>query len=106
MVEDDEGKAIVLNEYFTSVFTKKETSKVPMSLNLERGKVLSDITITEERIQNAVDKMKQYEDGVVSTFVKGSIEGVEKLLLKVFRRFLEETVINRCMEKGQCCGNF
>jgi hypothetical protein len=31
--------------------------------------------------------------GLVSTFVKGSIEGVKKPLLKIFRRSLEETGI-------------
>jgi hypothetical protein len=97
LVEEDEEKAKVLNEYFSSVFTKENTSTVPTSLELEEGKTLSDIYITEERIQKAVDKMKQNkaagEDGLVSTFVKGSIEGVKKPLLKIFRRSLEETGI-------------
>jgi len=29
LVEDDEGKAEVLNEYFASVFTKEDISTVP-----------------------------------------------------------------------------
>ena len=33
------------------------------------------------------------EDGLVSTFIKGSIRGVMKPLLNIFRRSLEETVI-------------
>jgi len=97
LVEDDEGKAKVLNEYFSSVFTKEDISTVPMSCNLEGGKILSDIAITEERIQKAVDKMKHNkaagEDGLVSTYVKGSIKGIMKPLLHVYNRSLEETII-------------
>ena len=33
------------------------------------------------------------EDGLVSTYVKGSLTGVERPLLNIFRRSLEETVI-------------
>jgi len=77
LVEDDEGKAEVLNEYFASVFTKEDISTVPEIVNIEGVKTLSDVTITEERVQKAVDKMKHNnaagEDGLVSTCVKGSI---------------------------------
>ncbi len=97
LVEEDEGKAKVLNEYFSSVFTKEDTSTLPISCKSEEGKHLSDITITEDRIQKAVDKMKHNkaagEDGLVSTYVKGSIKGVTKPLVHLFRRSLEETVI-------------
>ena len=90
MIEYDEGKAIVLNDSFASVFTKEDTSTIPAIVNVEGGNTLSDINITEERIQKAVDKMKHNkaagEDGLVSTFVKGSIRGVMKPLLNIFRR--------------------
>jgi hypothetical protein len=82
-VEHDEGKAKVLNEYFSSVFTKEDTGTVPLSCKSEEVKVLSDITITEERIQKAVDKHNKAmgEDVLVSTYVKSSIKGVTKPLV-------------------------
>lgn len=53
--------------------------------------------ITEEGIQLAVDKMKHNkaagQDGLVSTYVKGSLKGVKGPLLNIFKRSLEETVI-------------
>ena len=33
------------------------------------------------------------EDGLVSTYIKGSLKGVKRPLLNIFRRSLEETVI-------------
>jgi len=93
LVEDDEGKAEVFNEYFVSVFTRT----VPEIVNIDGGKTLSDITIAEEKIQKAVDKMKhnraEGEDGLVSTYVKGSIKGVRKPLLNLIKRPLEETIM-------------
>ena len=48
-------------------------------------------------MRKAVDKMKHNkaagEDGLVSTYVKGSFNGVRRPMLNIFRRSFEETAI-------------
>jgi len=86
-----------LYQTFASVFTKEDISTVREIVNIGEGKILSDITLTEERIQKALDKMKHIktarEDGLVSTYVKGSIRGVRKPVLNLIKRSLEKTII-------------
>ena len=66
-------------------------------MRLQKAEKYFEIDITEERIQKAVDKVKHNkaagEDSLVSTYVKGSLKGVKRPLINIFRRSLEETVI-------------
>ena len=72
-------------------------------------KMLTDIYITEEFEKKTVDKMKYNkaaEDGSTSNYLKGSLKGVKRPLLIIFRRTLEETVLPRGMEKSWCNSTF
>ena len=96
IIEEEEEMADVLNEYFASVFTEENKITVP-EVHLNDRLILSEINVTEEKVFKAVNKMKANKaggvDGLVSTYLKGSIRGIVRPLVKVFNESMEKTII-------------
>jgi len=47
-VDDDEGEAELLNEYFVTVFTEEDVNMVASVRIMEERKIVTDINITED----------------------------------------------------------
>ena len=87
IVENSLEMARVLNEYFSSVFTKENSRNIPLCNNDPLEQELTDIDITEEKVAKAIDQMKKNKaagvDGFCTTFVKGSSKGIMEPLVSL-----------------------
>lgn len=96
VVADSVGMGRLLNNYFSSVFTTEDLSKIPelnSRLNCDRRAVLSCIDISELKIREAIRCLKLNKaagvDGLTSTLLKESLEGIIEPLGVIFRESLD-----------------
>ena len=84
---DNRGMCNIPNNYFSSVFTREDTSNIPRALGpteiSEKCKI-NDVEINEQRISQAIDDLKNNKaagvDDLNSSFIEGcSSEIVEPL---------------------------
>jgi len=90
------GMTKILNNYFASVFTREDLSKLP-ELESQAKETLSDIVISAERVAKAIDSMKLNKaagpDELTSTFIKGLNGDINGPLVDLFRKSMEEGTI-------------
>jgi len=89
IIAEDKEMAVILNDYFASVFTKEDLSNVPSCNSVESNTCLNSVEITEDKVKKAVSKLQDNKaagtDGLNSTFVKNCIEGIVSPVCKIFR---------------------
>jgi hypothetical protein len=97
LVDDNKGMSMILNKYFSSVFTKENMNTVPEASEKVRfGKEvgISDIKVTEEKVEKAMRILKANKAGGVddldSSFIKQSMEGLVKPLKILYEKSMKE----------------
>ena len=55
---DDTEKANILNNTFTSVFTRENTKYIPTLDNVFNGAPLQDLSISQQMVENKLSKLK------------------------------------------------
>src|SRR3989441_3177813 len=96
IVSDNLEMAKILNEFFSSTFTKENLSNLPepskRAMN-GRNLELNDISIDEKKVRRTLDKLQDNKaagvDGINSTFLKKSIDGMVIPLVKIFQESLQ-----------------
>jgi len=59
VVSDDEEMATMLNEFFSSVFTREDESQTPTAEEMETTSRLDDIVITEWMVRKKIRKLRR-----------------------------------------------
>ena len=111
----DEEKAEALNNQFSSVFTKEDTTDT-QDAELNNQHTLSTLTITEERIQKKLSKMRTDKspgpDGVHPLILKNLADILSKPLAKIFNNSVQsglvptewkQGVVTAIYKKGEKC---
>ena len=58
MIDNNQKRVNLLNNYFASVIQKEESTPLPQFNRRQFTEVLNTISITEERILKAIDRIK------------------------------------------------
>ena len=107
-LEDNAGNIITegvlmaeeLNMHFGSVFTREDTSSLPVpetKFNGTEGERLGQLVITPEVIANKINNMKDNKspgvDGIAPKILKETVEQISKPLAHVFNMSLQEGIV-------------
>ena len=86
-----------LNMLFSSVFTRQDTSSVPVpetEFNGPAGKMLGQLVVTPEVVASKINNMKENKspgvDGLSPKILKETVEQISKPLAHVFNMSLQE----------------
>ena len=107
-LEDNAGNIITegvlmaeeLNMHFSSVFTREDTSSLPVpetKFNGTEGDRLGQLDITPEVVANKINNMKDNKspgvDGIAPKILKETVEQISKPLAHVFNMSLQEGIV-------------
>ena len=97
---DNKGMVSILNDYFSSVFTKEDLENMPEARNIildGKNCSLEDIEINTNRIFKAITSLKANKaagvDGIHSSFIKGCANGVGTPLELIFKKSMSTAEI-------------
>ena len=100
IISDGFQMAVVLNEYFSSVFTTEDISSLPVQFTKFEGNTsehLRQLFVTPEIIPNKIKKMKDNKspgvDGIPPKLLKGIVDQISTPLAKMFNLSLEEGIV-------------
>ena len=97
LVSDNKGMAEVLNNYFTSVFSKEDPNNVPTPDRLPSASVLSDMNFSIAQVKNKLDKLKHNSapgpDNITARFLRINSESVAPALAIIFNKSLESGIV-------------
>ena len=89
-----------LNMHFSSVFTREDTSSLPIpetKFNGTEGERLGQLVITPQvlanKINNITDNKSPGVDGIAPKIVKETVEQISKPLAHVFNMSLQEGIV-------------
>ena len=91
-VTDDQGMTEVLNRFFSSVFTKERTDKIPTAAEM-RTEAMPDVGITDKIVRAKIRKLKPASatgpDGIGPKLLQELEYELTPVLAKIFRRSLQ-----------------
>ena len=93
-VTEGAKKATVLNEFFTSVFTKEKTSEMPIFADRSLGKSLEFFDINIEMVEKYIKKLNasksQGPDNLHPKLLLETFDEIKVPLTEIFRKSLQE----------------
>ena len=93
LVCDDEGKASVLNNFFSSVFTIEDVVNIPVPVHVFDGPVLEDVDVSADVIAGKLGNLKPCSapgpDGLHPRILREVAEPLSVQLSRVFRQSLD-----------------
>ena len=93
-ISDNQEKANLLNNYFSSVFTREDTSSHPTLTTLYNGPILSTIDITHDKVEKKLSKLKtsksQGPDGLHPRVLKEASSSLCTPLSIIFNKSISE----------------
>ena len=107
-LEDNAGDIITegillaeeLNMHFSSVFTREDTSLLPVpetKVNESEEEKLGQLVVTPEEVANKINNMKENKspgvDGLSPKILKETVEQISKPLAHVFNMSLQEGIV-------------
>ena len=101
LIDDSQAKANLLNNYFVSVFQTEGLGELPAFEDRQFASTLIDVTITEEKISKAIDRMKPSKSQEPDKIHPMIIKECKTVLLKPLKIIFEKSVMNvRSLESG------
>ena len=89
-----------LNMHFSSVFTREDTSSLPVpetKFNGTEGEMLGQLVTTPEVVANKINNRKYYNspgvDGIAPKILKETVELISMPLAHVFNMSLQEGIV-------------
>jgi len=89
----------ILNQFFSSVFTKEnsEAPEVAMRAVDDEDQGVYDITITRDMVKSRINKLKEGkapgDDGLTPVFLKNVAEEISEPLAMIFNRSLDDGIV-------------
>ena len=98
LTDNDKDTANVVNEIFTSVFTKENPyGAIPAADYEYSGSLLKFLEITEEMVMKVLNKLDVNKsagpDGITNRLLKSCKEALVKPLTKIFRKSMETGIV-------------
>jgi hypothetical protein len=97
MTTSNKDKAEVLNQFFSSVFTREDIDNVPSLGDRYEGEVLSDLKVTEEAVLKKLIKLKSSKsagpDGLHPRVLKEVANQIKTPLRIIFQMSLDQGVV-------------
>ena len=94
---DNINKALILNEYFASVFTQEDKENLPMFEERNFNNTLETIIIQKEKIQKHLEKLNTSKsmgiDGLHPKFLKETAEEISEPIFTLCKISLEQSKI-------------
>ena len=97
-----------LNVHFSSVFTREDTSSLPVpetKFNGSEEEKLGQLVVTPEEVASKINNMKENKspgvDGLSPKILKETVEKISKPLAHVFNMSLQEGICTRRMERSK-----
>ena len=94
---DNLNKALILNEYFASVFTREDKENLPMFEERNFTNILDTIVIQKDKIQKHLEKLNPSKsmgvDGLHPKFLKETAEEISDPIFKLCKISLEQSKI-------------
>ena len=95
-----------LNMHFSSVFTKEDTSSLPVpetKCNGPDGEMVGQLVVTPEAVANKINNMKENKspgvDGISPKILKETVELISTPLAHVFNMSLQEGIVPLGLKK-------
>ena len=89
-----------LNLHFSSVFTREDTSSIPVpetKLKGSEGEMLGQVVVTPEVVANKINNMKENKspgvDGIAPKLLKEPVEQIYTPLAHLFNMSLQEGIV-------------
>jgi len=97
VVSDDTEMADVLNEFFSSVFTREDTSQVPEPEPMQTHSKMSNIWITTQDVKKRIEKLKNQSspglDGITPRLLKETKTEISPILARIFRKSMDTGIV-------------
>ena len=94
LITDNKDMAKILNEYFTSVFSREQPGEVPPADKLQAESNLSNIVFTAEKVKKKLQALKPNSapgpDKISPRFLKNNAEAMAPALAIIFNKSMEE----------------
>ena len=94
LIHGNEEKANLLNDYFSSVFTREDTSNVPTPKTHPAGQEVTTMVITQEKVQKKLAKLKTSKtpgpDGLHPRVLQETSNSLSKPLSIIFNKSISE----------------
>ena len=94
LITDNKDMAKILNEYFTSVFSREQPGEVPPADKLHAESNLSNIVFTAEKVKKKLQALKPNSapgpDKISPRFLKNNAEAMAPALAIIFNKSMEE----------------
>ena len=108
--DDDNKKAQIFADYFSSVFTKEPEGNIPMLQNKIITKEMMDLEVRNEDIIKQIKKLKPNKspgpDGIHHKFIKNIGESISEPLCLIFNKSLEQKKIPDPWKQAKICAIF
>ena len=96
-VSSDEGKANLLNKFFSSVFTDEDLTNIPSSEERDIGFKLSEIFISKDDVSKLLAALHPNKspgpDGIHPRILKELAQGLVQPLAGIFRKSLHKGML-------------
>jgi len=96
-VSDEEGMAEELNSYFSSVFTREDTSSVPNITPLPTKSKLRKSWITAEKVRKKIKDLKPHSaagpDGISPRLLQECIAELSPVLAMIYRKSMDQGIV-------------
>ena len=93
LVSDDEGKATVLNTFFSSVFTVEDVSNIPVCSYTSAGPAIEDVDVSVDVVASKLSSLKPFSapgpDGFHPRILREAAGPLSTHLSRVFRHSLD-----------------
>ena len=104
-ISEDGLKAEALNDFFSNVFTKEDTSNIPIFEEMPVKHTLKDLKFTPGDVQKILEKLKpekaQGRDGMHPRVLKELHQELALPLYILFRKTLDEGTLPNAWKEGQ-----
>jgi Reverse transcriptase (RNA-dependent DNA polymerase)/Endonuclease-reverse transcriptase len=96
-IQDDGEMAVILNRFFSSVFTREDATQVPEPENVAGQNSVRDVKITVKNVKEKIKKLRADgaagPDGIGPSLLKNLMHELALPLTKVMRRSMEEGTV-------------
>jgi len=97
VITDEKEMAEELNNFFSSVFTREDTSSVPIPEPRHCRKKMKDVWISTQDVKKRIEKMKQQSspglDGITPRLLKETKDEIAPILAKIFRLSMDSGIV-------------
>ena len=106
IITDDKGKAEILNDHFTSVFTEEDLSTV-LDMGVDPKPCVGALKITVEGVVKQLNSLNPHKasgsDGIPSWFLKENAAIIAPILTHIFQESVDKVTVPDQWKEANIC---